>query len=122
MGTNFYMRETSVDVVSQEAVYEDMHIGKRSGGWVFGFSGVNHRSVMAWRFAIKQYVKAGFQIVDEYGTPYTPEEFWEAVEATKKPWGPKKTVPLVNAKSQFESDQRKRWVDEGFSFYNGEFC
>jgi len=120
VGTNFYIRESSIDNSTGEVVYEDIHIGKRSGGWVFTFNGQVFRSVVLWRAATRQ-IPANMQIVDEYGDPHTYDDFWDSVEQTKKPWGPRKIRPQINAYSQFEPRKSRQWVDEGFAFYNGEF-
>lgn len=116
MSTNFYIRETSRVIESGKRVQEDQHIGKRSGGWVFHFNGENSKTVANWRNFIEM-MTPNMQIVDEYDRAYSPEEFWEAVEQTKKPWGPNKIKPrIVRGKTGLD------WTDEGFSFYAGEFC
>lgn len=92
MGTNFYIRETSVNTQTGQRVFDDAHIGKRSGGWTFMFQGENFKTVDIWRNVISM-MSPNMQIVDEYDNPYTPEEFWAAVDQTTKPWGPNKITP-----------------------------
>jgi hypothetical protein len=115
MGTNFYIRETSVNPQTGQRVSEDIHIGKWAGGWTFMFQGENFKTVDIWRNVISM-MTPNMLIVDEYNTPFTPEEFWATVEQTTKPWGPKAIEPkTARAKTGNE------WIDEGFHFYSGEF-
>jgi hypothetical protein len=115
MSTNFYIREASVNTQTGERVFDDAHIGKRAGGWTFMFQGENFKTVQIWRNVISM-MSPNMQIVDEYDTPYTPEEFWAAVDATTKPWGPNKIEPKTQ-----RPKSGNEWIDEGFYFYSGEF-
>ena len=73
------------------------HIGKRSAGWAFLFQGCqgpeelydrepDRQACVPWEDnldSLQNYLKrSDVQIVDEYGTPYTFEEFWKEIE----PW------------------------------------
>ncbi len=68
------------------------HIGKRSAGWAFLFQGkiapaeLGDLEQIPWEdnlTSLKEYLnKPDIQIEDEYGTKYTPEEFWKEIE----PW------------------------------------
>lgn len=118
MSTNFYVREASVNTETGERVFEDTHVGKRSGGWTFMFQGSETRTVQGWRDRMAA-MPVNMQVVDEYGAPYTPEEFWAAVEATTKPWGPKSMEPKTQ---RTMGEGREMWVNEGFSFAKCEFC
>ena len=120
MSTNFYIREASIDTSTGQRVTKDVHIGKRSGGWTFMFQGGNFRTVQIWRNVMSM-MTPNMQIVDEYGCPYTPEEFWEEVDQTTKPWGPNKITPKTQRPEEI-AGCREAWIDEGFSFYAGEFC
>lgn len=132
MGTNFYIHEASIEVATGEAVVEKTHIGKRSGGWVFGFQGEDCKTVQEWKDRLFN-LPSNQQIVDEYGTPMTPQEMWDAIEATKLPWGPNKLTP--HSRKTYKPEKRygrnisqtvqvsdRDWGDEGFDFYSGEFC
>lgn len=99
MGTNFYKRyiPTEDDVqkineltskkmfeVLQEYVYqmnEQIHIGKRSGGWQFCF---NHHKAKYFDPSNKENLiqwlqEPGYEIVDEYGDKLSFDEFWNMV-------------------------------------------
>jgi hypothetical protein len=117
MGTNFYIRETSSVVGTITKVVEDSHIGKRSGGWTFMFQGAETRTVAAWKSRTFN-MASNMAIVDEYDNTYTPEEFWQIVEDSTKPWGPRKIAP----RSQGPIGNREVWRNEGFSFIKADFC
>jgi hypothetical protein len=122
MSTNFYIRETSVEISSGQSVAEDTHIGKRSAGWVFGFNGRDFKTVQVWRNVLSM-LPTNCQIVDEYDRVHTVEEFWAMADQTKEPWGPDKITPS-NIK-QYDDPMRttrRNWADEGFGFSGYEFC
>lgn len=86
MGTNFFLPRRC-PAACEHCGLEPLHIGKSSAGWRFGFEAhpeLGLTSWGAWRAAVHE---AG-EVVDEYGRSYTPEEFEEWVENTRKPWGP----------------------------------
>lgn len=120
MSTNFYIREASVNTQTGERVFEDSHIGKRSGGWTFMFQGEDTKSVADWKSRMAS-MPENMTIVDEYDTPYTPNEFWEVVDQTTKPWGPKKIDPKTQRPAAM-GDINEAWIDDGFCFYAGEFA
>lgn len=119
MGTNFYIHRASV--VDGVAEVEKEHIGKRSGGWVFGFQGENCKTYQAWKDRLNN-LQGNEQIVDEYGTPMTPTEMIETIEDTKKPWGPLKITPKDRRNLRPGDRTDRDWREGGFDFYNGEFC
>lgn len=115
MGTNFYIEESSYIVETRQLVKEQEHIGKRSGGWTFLFQGKESKTVNEWKARLNG-LAANQKIVDEYGHFYTPDQFWEMVESTTMPWGPKGLTPKVN------SNGDGNWQNNGFAFSNYEFC
>ena len=97
MGTNFYMKRilTEDDIqkigeLSTQRLFdelqnyvtemnEEIHIGKRSGGWKFLF---NHQDGKYFDPRHQESLKAWlddphYKIVDEYGEEYTFENFWQ---------------------------------------------
>jgi hypothetical protein len=110
MGTNFYIETCDADG------FTDMvHIGKRSGGWVFSFQGGIYASIDAWQKRLDETVTSnGENIQDEYGTVYTVQEFWEMVEETKLFRG---LPAMVHSKCYPD----KTWTDQGYSFSGYEF-
>lgn len=121
MSTNFYIREASVSVETGKRVFEDTHIGKRSGGWTFNFNAREHRTVEEWRQRLAN-LPTNARIIDEYNAPYTPEEFWREVEETKQPWGIRGMMPQTLRPSIRGDNPARRWLDEGYGFSNYEFC
>lgn len=61
--------------------FEKIHIGKSSAGWRFCF---NHQGEKWLDFSDFKKFVSQFEIFDEYGTPYTQDEFWEMVEKKQK--------------------------------------
>lgn len=97
MGTNFYMKriptEDDIQKINElttqrlfnelqnyvTEINEEIHIGKRSGGWKFLF---NHQDGKYFDPHHQESLKAWlddphYKIVDEYGEEYTFEEFWQ---------------------------------------------
>ena len=118
MSTNFYIREASVDTETGERVFETSHIGKRSGGWTFMFQGEDTKSIADWKTRTAN-MPSNMVIVDEYGETYSHEEFWQVVDDTTKPWGPKKITPKT-LRNIGNADEE--WHSEGFSFIAREFA
>ena len=118
MGPNFYIQELSIDLESDERVFDTIHIGKRSGGWVFMFNGQHFKTVQTWRDMLTTGLASNMSIIDEYDRTYTADEFLAEIEKTKLPWGPRKLIP----KTARDKSDGTEWLDEGFSFYSGEFC
>lgn len=98
MSTNFYYQVTDGPL----ALFESLHIGKRSAGWEFSFQAFDEipgevtysnrasvlemkvkvpalriRSVKDWKSFM---AKNPGEIQDEYGTVYSAKEFWDIVE------------------------------------------
>lgn len=95
MGTNYYLRpkvssetknkikelvdldkfEEIKDILSQ---YEDIHIGKQSGGWKFLWDVHYFNYFEPSKEAIIEWLKTGI-IFDEYGKQFTLEEFFDNI-------------------------------------------
>lgn len=126
MGTNFYahikpskeQHEEMVKLLNQKQ-YEQLkemindvmvkyHIGKRSYGWQFLFS--PHKSKNAWEQempwentlqSIKDFLaREDVEICDEYGTQFTPEQFWDEEIGDSLYNDPEK---YINVKQYYES-------------------
>lgn len=90
MGTNFYLRKKLSEYEKEigmqylndddydslrDLIPEDIHIGKRSGGWKFLFNANNFEYFDTTKKSLIDWLKSG-QIIDEYNQKYTFEEFW----------------------------------------------
>ena len=124
MSTNFYAT-AACDHPCEHCQPEELHIGKRSAGWTFGFEahddlGLTTRK--AWQAYLRQ---PGVAITDEYGQQYTPDEFDALVDKTREPWGPNRIEPR---RRDGWNDWTGTWDDrryrdpEGWDFWRGEFC
>lgn len=97
MGTNFYLRkklseyekEIGISYLNdddydalRDLIPEDIHIGKRSGGWKFLFNANNFVYFDTTKESLIEWLKSG-QIVDEYNQEYTFEEFWNNERPTE---------------------------------------
>jgi hypothetical protein len=90
VGTNYYLRHKACEHCQR--AQSDLHIGKSSGGWVFGFRAyaahrdgeggdVAIRNAKDWAGRIDAVVGAGGWIVDEYDRHVTVEDFWALVKS-----------------------------------------
>lgn len=90
MGTNFYLRKKLSDrekllainsIINndydsvREILPEDIHIGKRSGGWKFHWDHNYFQYYKPSKESLIEWLKSG-QIVDEYGDEFTFDQFW----------------------------------------------
>jgi hypothetical protein len=116
MGTNFYLRETSIDSTTGRKVSNDVHIGKASYDWTFSFQGENFKTVDIWKNVLSM-MTPNMEIVNEYGVPYTSEEFWTMVGQTRNTVGKDGLPPRTQ-----RAIKGNEWIDDGFHFYAGEFC
>ena len=89
MGTNFYLMTRNKTVAQKYAPYSyaltdepyfgyEIHIAKTSGGWLPLFQG-HKDGINSVREYKEAYETGEFEIFDEYGEPYTWEEFDERV-------------------------------------------
>ena len=95
MSTNFYLHRDPQNCgeCGNPRRESEIHIGKRSGGWVFTWQGFNGGDIPeapaglydaeTWRAFLTAEVNDGGRIEDEYHTPYTVEEFLEEVLAQR---------------------------------------
>lgn len=90
MGTNFYLRQKLSDKDKQivigliksdeydkvrEMLPNDIHIGKRSGGWKFHWDHNYFKFFKPSKESLIEWLKSG-QIVDESGEEFTFDQFW----------------------------------------------
>lgn len=79
MGTNYYARSKICSCCGR---YEEIHIGKSSSGWTFGFHATDKiTSCKAWFEFLSQ---KGVEIYDEYGENISLEMFKKIVLEKQK--------------------------------------
>lgn len=98
MGTNFYAQqfptkdqidsfhklidEKNWDALKKALITEEIHLGKRSVGWQFGFDHNCGKFYEPNRKSLEAFTRqSGIEIYDESGKKMTAEEFWEMVDA-----------------------------------------
>ena len=73
--------DAKLDQINEELIKakeeNEIHIGKRSGGWKFLFDHNNWQYFDYTRESIDKFLKSCHKIVNEYGEEMTPEEFWK---------------------------------------------
>ncbi len=123
MGTNYYVASKACECCHRYD--EDLHIGKSSYGWAFSFQGYKNENLTTWN-KWKEYLK-NRQIVDEYGTFISYEDFVKMVETYKAP-GFKREDGHVNLSHNEEGRKQNYfneefdWDDElGYSFGTRDF-
>lgn len=79
MGTNYYARENECKHCNR---YDDIHLGKSSGGWHFTFQ-YNHGKYYKDVNEMKKWLK-GKKIYNEYDEKISNKDFWEMVKAKQK--------------------------------------
>lgn len=86
MSTNFYLHRDPKNCgecgkPGQEA---EVHIGKRSGGWVFVWQGFDATfDESTWREFLTAELADGGRILDEYGVSYSLTDFMAEVEGCR---------------------------------------
>lgn len=113
MGTNFYTRENECEKCGR---YDELHLGKSSGGWQFSFQyngGRFYKNVPE----MKKWLK-GKTIKDEYGREVTQEEFWSMVEEKQKPEYENHAAMM---RKEYPSHRDTEHVIDGYSFSDTEF-
>ena len=121
MGTNFYLMTRNKAMAQKYAPYSyqltdepyfgyEIHIAKTSCGWLPLFQGHTNgiNSVREYKNA---YETGEFEILDEYGDPYTWEEFTERV--LKFNGG----IRGVEPRKKIEADTTSPWYDHGLPEY-----
>ena len=79
-----------VDKIKEKMQYEEIHIGKRSGGWKFLFNHNNWKYYGTDKESIMEFLMSCDSLENEYGEELTPEQFWkEYVEDFKEGFGGK---------------------------------
>ena len=93
MGTNYYARLDVCEHCGRSE--EDIHLGKSSVGWKFGFRGYEKWDlghIIHSEKDLKMWLEVTTHVItDEYGKDISDEEFWELVER-------KRTEKLDHAK------------------------
>lgn len=145
MSTNFYFTPTE----GPFAAFGQLHLGKRNGGAQFSFQAyveeggkrlvtVNRDSGLSLEMDIPRLVIKSWtdwkellrstpgQIENEYGVPYSVEEFEKEI-AEHAPGVPGLRSPhdtKVASEAQWgKVDPERNWKDaEGYSFSNYDFC
>ncbi|GIM89701.1 hypothetical protein [Paractinoplanes toevensis] len=127
MGTNYYLREHPCGSCGRS---DELHVGKSSGGWSFGFRGYRHDpdddrysptgypvlSRDDWR---KVFTDKPGRLVDEYGREVENPIEW--LDALQPPDLKQQRWEGSNMGSYWRPDARD-WRDtEGFRFYDGDF-
>jgi hypothetical protein len=128
MGTNYYTAtepcEKACEHCSQQT---ELHIGKSSGGWKFGFRGHPDLGLTSW--SAWQAFLVGRPITDEYGAARTLDEFRKVVEERWTPRDMDRPICRVEPTAReiaggfggrFEPHGNYHDPD-GFDFYDGEF-
>ena len=119
MGTNYY---AVLNKCASCKRHEQLHIGKRSGGWMFSFRGHTDsqpvlRSSEDWRLFLQDKT-----VMNEYGEELSPAEFWQIVTATKDSWAGKPPLNHFDYCNQRGYPTLDQWKDpEGWSFSETEF-
>lgn len=119
MGTNFYALKHRIK--KSEDLYNGLHIGKNSCGWVFHFQAYHKPNIVR----VKQMKKVTFKcfIYDEYGEEYTYEDFWNIVEDSLVPdVDGRPNYVLVDPEYPHVISPFVEWEDEGFAFTLSDFC
>jgi len=107
MGTNYFTKENECKHCGR---YEEIHLGKSSGGWQFSFQyngGQYYKNVPEMKKWLKNKI-----IKDEYGSEHSVEDFWKMVEA--------KQIPENSNHASLYKSPTEHVID-GYSFSDGEF-
>ena len=137
------LKDINKQLLEAEAENE-VHIGKRSGGWKFLF---NHNKWQYYdysRESIDNFLKSCYKIVNEYGEEMTPEEFWkeyvddmskgfngeqycnyELERAKAKEKGELEDkynlfMTVYQAMNYYEESKKDDWHEEQYCTYNGK--
>lgn len=117
MGTNFYLHRAPCESACEHCDYDPtLHVGKRSGGWTFGFRGYPELGLTSWK-AWRTLINQAGGVEDEYGQTYSATQFIKEVDETRKPWGERKVTPRRRG-----HQWGGRVDDEGWDFTDSEFC
>lgn len=122
MGTNYYVKlppRNKCNHCQREDQAEEIHIGKNSGGWKFGFN-PKFRSWREWyKFLVKP--ENVFSIYDEYGRKVPIVDFVEMVEAAQD--GIWINDPRYTERGRWDTPESESLDPEGYRIINSEsFC
>jgi hypothetical protein len=138
MSTNYYWRFNGCNCCER---YDELHIGKSSGGWEFMFRGYRSspanpkEDILSWD-DWKTRLLADGTVVDEYGAAIPTQDFITLVEQDTAPgatWGGTgrallNHIDAILANSLYESswpdyrNPNSHWKDSrGYAFSAGEF-
>jgi hypothetical protein len=123
MGTNYYLEYNHCKKCNR---LDEIHIGKKSYGWSFGFHGVKkddvedeREEIKSWQDWKKKIQEKGCIIRNEYNETVSAKEFIKIVETSKK------NKSNLNHYIEMKKEgfkMRGEWLDEeGYSFSEGEF-
>ncbi len=125
MGTNFYAWRDCCDHCGRGD--NELHIGKRSGGWTFSFQAFDEWEtwddlpIVSYQRWLEVLDQPGVRIRDEYGDDVTLDEFRAIVNNFAS--NTSKHAEFVKRDpSCVYVDRADHWLDpEGHSFSRGEF-
>lgn len=120
MSTNFYVEDDPT--CDNPAHTVELHVGKRSGGWKFGFQGYPEHNPPLTSFAAWRRFLVGRTVTDEYGKTLTADGF----EAMVREWNdnPNNDICRVAYMKERYPDTVSNpdyHDDEGHDFTDGEF-
>ena len=108
MGTNYYTKLNNCEKCGR---YDEIHLGKSSGGWQFSFQyngGKFYKNVPE----MKEWL-IGKVIWDEYGRSVSQEEFWQMINDKQK-------EEKLNHAQKFSTYETEMVID-GYSFSDCQF-
>ncbi len=105
MSTNYYAR---MQICEKCRRYDELHIGKRSAGWVFSFEAHKDHDMTTYESAMR-WLKYE-RIFDEYGEEVSYDAFREMVEKTG-----------LERRNHAVEYPEGNYVSDGFSFSTEEF-
>lgn len=122
MGTNYYLHVDVCECCNRAE--EEIHIGKKSFGWVFGLQGhmdwlcngetvnkfveqIGAKNIKSWKDWKKIFSKIpdNWHIVDEYGKRQEKKEFIKYVESSYKVKTNKKHADYYGDEQTFKDDK-----------------
>jgi len=89
---------------------DEIHLGKSSGGWVFGLQYNDGKYYKNWEEMKEFLAKTEGQIIDEYGDKISLDDFIKLVESKQK-----------EPHTHLGLDNRFTIDENGYEFFNGEF-
>lgn len=115
MSTNYYLRTNICPCCNR---FDQVHLGKKSGGWSFSFNGVPFKSLFDVWGAI---IAPQAQIIDEYGKPLTPDQFRTMVEESADDWTYDRYCAANPDMPAIPVGPDDHFMADGFDFWTREF-